>query len=311
MNTYTAQTMKRKLVFLVLTSLLTMSVFGLKARNDQIEPTAPVMDLQAVNDQAGEESGKEEIIVAYYGHPNSRYMGIVGRNTLQELVERVQATAHAYQQLLPEYNVVPAIYLIYGTVQPEGRIGYISDATVNRYIQYAMARNVKIILDHQIGAYSLEAAVDRLLPYLVFPNVHIAFDFEWRTTKPMKEIGFVLGEELNWMQNQVSNYLVENKIPGNKYLIFHQFVASMLREPSKTLTGFPQVDLVHCTSGWGPPWQKRATHAFNSSITQIPIKGFKLWYYYSDKPGIHYDNPLMIPQEVIALTPKPRLIIYQ
>ncbi len=303
--------MTRKIIIMFGAFLLSMPVSGTQAGHAPLEFSAPLMDLESTADRIVQEPEKQEILIAYYGHPNSRYMGIVGRNSLQELVEKVKETARVYQQLLPEHTIIPAIYLIYGTVQPEGRIGYISDATVNRYIQYAMEQNVKIILDHQIGAYSLERAVDRLLPYLVFPNVHIAFDFEWRTTRPMQEIGFVLGEELNWMQNHVSKYLVENKIAGNKYLVFHQFAASMLREHAKTLTGFPQVDLVHCTSGWGPPWQKIATHTWNSSITQIPIKGFKLWYYYSDKPGIHYDHPLMIPQEVIALIPKPRMIIYQ
>jgi hypothetical protein len=279
--------------------------------NTQTKPIKLSIDNQLEKSAIARPSGKEEIIVAYYGHPNSRYMGIVGRYSLHELVERVKTTARLYQRLLPEYDVIPAIYLIYGTCQPSGRIGYLSDALVNRYIEYAKDQNVRIILDHQIGTYTLKNAVDKLLPYLVFPHVHIAFDFEWRTGNPMKEIGFVTGEELNWMQGHVSDYLISNRIKGNKYLIFHQFTASMLREPGKTLTGFPQVDLVHCTSGWGPPWQKKATHTYNSSISQIPIKGFKLWYYYTDKPGIHYDDPLMIPQDVIDLDPRPRIIIYQ
>jgi hypothetical protein len=284
---------------------------GMNSGNAPAKPIKLSIDNQSEKSAIARPAGKEEVIVAYYGHPNSRYMGIVGRYSLHELVERIKITAGLYQQLLPEHDVVPAIYLIYGTCQPSGRIGYLSDAIVNRYIEYARDQNVRIILDHQIGTYTLKSAVDKLLPYLVFPHVHIAFDFEWRTGNPMKEIGFVSGEELNWMQAYVSDYLVLNKIAGNKFMIFHQFTASMLREHKKTITGFPQVDLVHCTSGWGPPWQKKATHAFNSSITQIPIKGFKLWYYYSDKPGIHYDDPLMMPQDVLGLNPRPRIIIYQ
>jgi len=125
---------------------------------------------------------REEMIVAYYGHPNSRYMGIVGRHTVEELVDLLKATAREYQDLVPDRKVLPAIYLIYGTAQPQGRIGYLSDARVNEYISYAGAHGVQIILDHQIGTYTLQRAVDRLLPYLKHPHVHMAFDVEWRTS---------------------------------------------------------------------------------------------------------------------------------
>lgn len=254
---------------------------------------------------------KEEVLLAYYGHPNSRYMGIVGRHTLPELVEKVKATAREYQAVMPESAVVPAIYLIYGTVQPEGRIGFMSEEMVNRYINYAGEQGVRIILDHQIGRFTLKETMDRILPFLVHPHVHLAVDFEWRTSRPMQEIGFVRGEELTWMQQYMSEYLVRNNLPATRYLIFHQFKAAMVRNHAGIQTGFPQVELVHSTSGWGPPGLKRDTHAYNASITQIPTKAFKLWYYYSDKPGIHYDNPLMTPAEVAALKPRPRIIIYQ
>ena len=257
------------------------------------------------------ETERQEVLVAYYGHPNSRIMGIVGRHSLPELVELVKATAQNYQELLPEYSVVPAIYLIYGTVQPEGRIGFMSDAMVNRYIEYAREHNVHIILDHQIGRYSLQETMDRLLPYLVHPHVHLAVDFEWRTERPMQEIGFVRGEELTWMQQYMSDYLIDNGLPNTRFLIFHQFKSYMVRNHSSIQVGFPQVELVHSTSGWGSPDEKRSTHAYNATISQIPTKAFKLWYFYSDRPGVHFDNPLMTPQEVVNLSPQPRIIMYQ
>ena len=261
--------------------------------------------------QSQQAQEKQEILVAYYGHPNSRFMGIVGRHSLPELVELVTATAQSYQELLPDYRVIPAIYLIYGTVQPEGRIGFMSDAMVNRYIDYAREHGVHIILDHQIGRYTLQQTMDRLLPYLVHPHVHLAVDFEWRTERPMREIGFVLGEELTWMQQYMSDFLVRNNLPNTRFLIFHQFKSHMVRNRPAIQVGFPQVELVHSTSGWGSPEEKRSTHAYNATVTQIPTKAFKLWYFYSDRPGIHFDNPLMTHQEVVDLIPRPRIIMYQ
>jgi len=295
-------------LFTALSSSVT--VFALEPRVPDSQEVMLASSQPAVPDDSAS-SSKEVVLVAYYGHPNSRYMGIVGRHTLPELVEKVRSTASSYQSLMPDAIVVPAIYLIYGTVQPEGRIGFMSDAMVDSYIQYAGERNVSIILDHQIGRHTLQESMDRLLPYLKHPHVHLAVDFEWRTSRPMQEIGFVRGEELTWMQNYMSDYLLANKLPDTRYLIFHQFSSSMVRNHAAIQIGFQQVELVHSTSGWGPPWQKRGTHAYNASITQIPTKAFKLWYYYSDKPGIHYDDPLMTHSEVVALNPRPSLIIYQ
>lgn len=254
---------------------------------------------------------KEDLIVAYYGHPNSRYMGIVGRHSIPKIVEQVKATAEKYQKLAPDRTVVPALYLIYGTAQPQGRIGYLNQAKVLEYIQYAGTQGVHIILDHQIGTLTLQQAVDRLLPFLEYPHVHMAFDVEWRTARPMEEIGHITGDELNWMQTYVGEYLKNRQVQENKYIVFHQFKPSMVRQPERILPPPPQVEIIHSTSGWGPPALKVATHNANARITQLPSKGFKLWYYYSDKPGIHFDSPLMPPERVLNLTPLPKMIIYQ
>jgi hypothetical protein len=302
--------MTRNLAFAVSWALSLVSALGLITAGGSASDLVGAQVAQPVS--VPEDAGPtDELIVAYYGHPNSPYMGIVGRLSREELVRRVKATAAEYQALVPGRRVVPAIYLIYGTCQPEGKIGYLSDATTLAYIRYAEEQGVLVFLDHQIGVNTLQAAADRLLPYLRFPNVHIAFDFEWRTNRPMEEIGFVRGDELNWLQGYVRAYLAREGLGGRKYIVFHQFKASMLRESEKVITGIPQVELIHCTSGWGPPQLKTATHAYNAGITQIPTKGFKLWYYYSDKPGIHYDDPLMTPAEVLGLSPQPKLIIYQ
>jgi len=254
---------------------------------------------------------EESLIIAYYGRPKAAYMGIVGRHSKEEIIERVKTTANDFQTIASHKKAKPALYLIYGTCQPQGEIGYMSDAMTHEYIRYALEEDTLIILDHQIGRYTLKEAVDRLLPYLVYPNVHIALDFEWRTVNPMKEIGYVRGEELNWVQEYVQDFLSRNRIPVKKYIVFHQFTKSMLRDPYVISSVYPQVGLIHCTSGWGPPDKKASTHALNAAITQVPLKGFKLWYHYSDKPGIHFDDPLMTPNEVLSLSPAPLLVIYQ
>ncbi len=250
-------------------------------------------------------------IIAYYGHPNSKIMGIVGRETKQRLAELLREKAATYDKINGEKGVIPAIYLIYGTCQPGGKIGIMTPKMVKEYIDFAIDNGFLIYLDHQIGKYTLADAMNTLLPFLKYPNVHLAIDVEWRTDRPMKQIGHIRGNELNDIQLQMKNYILENKISGKRQLVFHQFNYKMLRDSSLAKSDYDPVMLVHTTSGWGGPKGKVSTHALNSKVSNIPNKGFKLWLFYSNKKGVHFDSPLMSPETVLALNPQPGLIIYQ
>lgn len=250
-------------------------------------------------------------ILAYYGHPRSRIMGIVGRMEMRDLGEKLERHAREYDRLNGPKGVVPAIYLIYGTAQPKGRIQRINKRLLQKYIDYTLEKGFLLYIDHQIGVNSLSAVMDELLPFLKYPHIHLAFDVEWRTDKPMKEIGFIRGEELNYLQKRMADYMRENTIPGIRQLVFHQFHWKMVRNPEEARTDFERVMLIHSTSGWGSPKLKLATHARNAKSTTMPDKAFKLWFFYTNKKGVHFDNPLMTPREVLNLDPEPGLIIYQ
>ncbi|MDG5789802.1 SH3 domain-containing protein [Evansella sp. AB-P1] len=250
-------------------------------------------------------------VVSYYGHPNSRLMGIVGRHSVQELIPILKNTSEKYDSVNGDKGVIPAIYLIYGTVQPGGEIGVLNYDQMISYIEEAYKNGVLVYLDHQMGKYHPIDALNEILPFLRYPNVHLALDPEWRTNNPMNEIGHLTGEEINQIQETMREYMISNDIPGIRQFVFHQFIEKMVHNIEEVSVDYDPVLLVHNTSGWGPPSGKIATHATNSKATNIPYKGFKLWYYYSDISGVHYDNPLMTPEEVMELNPKPGLIIYQ
>lgn len=250
-------------------------------------------------------------VVAYYGHPNSKVMGIVGRYSKSGLAKHLLKTANTYDKVNGERGVIPAFYIIYGTCHPKGEIGRLSREKLLSYIEFALEHNFIIYIDHQIGKYKPSQALAEMLPYLKYPNVHLAIDVEWRTTRPMQEIGHITAEELNGLQQQMRNYMLKNNIPGKRQLVFHQFHQVMVRGIRNVNADYDPVMLIHSTSGWGNPAVKRSTHSRNAKITNIPNKGFKLWYYYSDKKGIHYDKPLMSPAQVLGLNPQPGLVIYQ
>jgi hypothetical protein len=249
-------------------------------------------------------------ILAFYGHPLSKNMGILGRYSKEEINEQLTALAAEYRAASGGRNIRKAFYIIFGTVWPEGEIGIIRESVLVEYIEYALANDILVFIDHQIGRYSPVDSLRRMLPWLKYPNVHLALDPEWRTTKPMLEIGTVTAGEINQAQQVMEDYIIENKIPGERLLVIHQFNYRMISSRENVKANFERVRLVHCADGFGAPNIKRDSYAYNAQAANIPVKGFKL-FYNSGIPGAGFDSPLLSPKEVYALTPRPYIIMYQ
>jgi hypothetical protein len=249
-------------------------------------------------------------ILAFYGHPLSKNMGILGRHSKEELNRRLSALAEEYRAAGGGRGVLKAFYIIYGTVWPEGEIGIIRESVLKEYIEFALANDILVFIDHQIGRYNPVDSLKAMLPWLAYPNVHLALDPEWRTTKPMQEIGTVSAEEINQAQRVMEAYIIENHIPGERMLVIHQFNWRMISARDKVQSGFHRVRLVHCADGFGSPLVKKQSYEYNAQAANMPIKGFKL-FYESGIPGAGYDSPLLSPRDVFALNPRPYIIMYQ
>ena len=249
-------------------------------------------------------------ILAFYGHPKSKIMGILGRYSIEELDKKLTALAKEYEAVSDGRNIIKAFYIIFGTVWPEGEIGYIGEETLQRYIDYALKNDILVFLDHQIGRYNPINSLNRMLPWLRYSNVHLALDPEWRTNKPMEEIGHLTAEEINQAQKVMEEYIIANDIPGERMLVIHQFNWRMIRNREKVDSSFRRVRLVHCADGFGKPQLKKASYAYNAEAENIPVKAFKLFYNFNI-PGAGYDNPLLTPKEVYSLNPRPYIIMYQ
>jgi hypothetical protein len=140
--------------------------------------------------------------------------------------------------------------------------------------------------------------------------VHLALDPEWRTLRPNIEIGHVTAEELNRAQQLMEDYLYEHNLPGERFLIVHQFNWRMIRDRENVRADFRRVRIVHCADGFGSPVAKRESYAFNARAANMPVKSFKLFYDFGT-PGAGVDIPLMTPRDVYALNPRPYIIMYQ
>jgi hypothetical protein len=249
-------------------------------------------------------------ILAFYGHPRSQMMGILGRYSIEELDKKLTALAREYEAESDGRRIKKAFYIIFGTVWPEGEIGIIGEEILKRYVEYGMKNDILVFIDHQIGRYDPISSLKRMLPWLQYPNVHLALDPEWRTTKPMQEIGTVTAEEINRAQQVMEEYIIANNIPGERLLVIHQFNWRMIKNREKVDSGFRRVRLVHCADGFGSPHLKRSSYAYNAEAANMPIKSFKLFYNFNI-PGAGYDQPLMSPKDVYALKPRPYIIMYQ
>lgn len=249
-------------------------------------------------------------IFALYGKPGATGMGILGQYSIIDLEPVMNEFIATYDKANGDRGLIPAFYIIFGTCWPEGEIGILSDSVIRTYIEFAQERGWYVFLDHQIGKYTVEGAMKRLLPYLKYSNVQLALDPEWRTTKPMQEIGSITAKELNNAQKMMQDYMIEHSIPGRKMLVVHQFKPKMIMNRSEVRSDFELVQLIHCADGFGSPTLKKSTYALNAEATNIPLKSFKLF----SKPtiaGAGYDIPIMSPDEVFQLNPRPYLIMYQ
>ncbi len=249
-------------------------------------------------------------VVAFYGHPSSKKMGILGLFPKEEVARQVKNYARMYDAVNGKDTAMAAFYLIYGTCWPGGEIGYLSDAIAEDYIKYAQEQGMLVFIDHQIGKYTVEESMRRILPFLKYPNVHLAIDPEWRTLTPMKEIGSITAAELNKAQRIMQDYIVGNGIPGIRMLVVHQFQEKMISNRPDVRADLDRVLLVHTADGFGSPPLKKNTYAMNTKADNMPTKGFKL-FFKSDFPLAGWDNPLLSPEDVMALEPRPGLVMYQ
>ncbi len=249
-------------------------------------------------------------IFALYGKPDAYTMGILGRYSPEEIEPIMNKFAATYDEANKERGIIPAFYLIYGTCWPGGDIGLLRQSTVKKYIEFAAERGWYVFIDHQIGKYTVEQAMNAILPFLKYPNVHLALDPEWHTTEPMKVIGSVTGDEINKAQEIMDKYIKENNIIGRRMLVIHQFNSIMIKKRANVRSDYERVQLIHCADGFGSPQLKKDSYAYNALAKNIPLKSFKLF----SKPtvaGAGYDQPMMTPDEVFNLNPRPYLIMYQ
>jgi hypothetical protein len=248
-------------------------------------------------------------VVAYYGHPRSRGLGILGEHDRGTLLARLREQAAQYAAADPSRAVLPALELIAVVAQKDaGADGLYRARTsaeiLNDYADFTAAHGLQLILDVQPGRATLSDEIDALLPWLRLPHVHLALDPEWamrRDEIPGAVVGALDAVAISRAQAVLAKLVAERRLP-DKLLIVHQFRPGMIRDKAR-LRRRAGVQLVIDADGFGDPHGK--SDAYGVLVRDQPVEfgGFKLFY--------RQDHPLMTPRQVLSLTPAPDVVIYQ
>ena len=252
-------------------------------------------------------------IVAYYGNPLSKRMGILGEVPPDEMLARLDREVARWEKADPSTPVQPALHLIAVVAQGSaGRDGMwrlrMSDSLIERVYSWAQRRNALLFLDIQVGHSTLQAELPRLAKYFERPNVHLGIDPEFSMKgghKPGSKIGSYDAADINYATSFLAELASSKNLPP-KVLVVHRFTRPMVTN-TKNIRLDPRVQIVMHMDGWGPPWMKLDSYHDYIYLHPVQYTGFKLFYKNDTKKG----HPLMTPEQVLKVFPKPLYIQYQ
>jgi hypothetical protein len=246
-------------------------------------------------------------VVALYGAPQDDQLGELGIGTPAQAAAKLIAQSRPYER--PNRPVMPAFELIATLVTAapgdDRRYRYRqSDEVIERYLAAARRAKALLILDIQPGRARFMDEVRAYRRYLEQPDVGLALDPEW-SMRPGQVPGSVIGSTDAAVVNEVSDYLAKLVADHNlpqKLLIVHQFTNGMIRHKPK-LAERDGVALAINVDGFGDRANKISKYHLFAHAGSPWFNGFKLFY--------HEDLNLMRPRMVLALRPRPNVVIYE
>jgi hypothetical protein len=248
--------------------------------------------------------------VALYGHPGSRYLGVLGEQGTAATIRRAKRVAARYEGHTGR-TVVPALEII-ATVASKGagKDGdYSNETPVRRLrplVNAAGRAGVYVVLDLQPGRATFLSQAKRYRALLRKPHVGLALDPEWRL-KPgqrhLRQIGSVRAAEVNDVADWLAGLTRREGLP-QKMLLLHQFRTSMIKKRSSLDASHPEVAMVIQMDGFGSRAAKRATwRTIRAGAPKGIVFGWKNFY--------DEDRPTWSPRATMRVNPEPRWVSYQ
>jgi hypothetical protein len=258
----------------------------------------------------------EKRIVAFYGNPLSKKMGVLGALPPNLMLAKLDEVAKDWQKADPETPVQPALHLIAVVAQggPGGDGKYrlrMDSSLIEQVYGWAQQKGWLLFLDIQTGQSTVMEELPPLMKFLERPNVHLGIDpefhmhYEKEGVQPGKKIGTLSSKEVNYAVAQLANLVATKKLPP-KVLVVHRFTRPMLKGYDRIKLD-PRVQVVVDMDGWGQPWLKLDSYKAYVVSEPVQFTGFKLFYGNDTKKG----DKLLTPMELLQLKPRPIYIQYQ
>jgi hypothetical protein len=255
-------------------------------------------------------------IVAFYGNPLSKRMGILGEIPYDQMLAKLDGVVADWKKADPATPVLPALHLIVSVAQgapgKDSMYRQRSDPDlIEKIYNFAKGKKAITILDIQTGRSTLQKEIPVLLPFLQRPDVHLGIDPEFNMhysregRVPGSKIGVFTAADVNYAIQQLAELVTKYHLPP-KVLVVHRFTTNMLQDAEKIKLD-PRVQVVINMDGWGEPWLKFDTYKTAEVKEPVQFTGFKLFYHNDTKGG----ESILNPREVLALRPRPLYIQYQ
>jgi hypothetical protein len=248
-------------------------------------------------------------IVALYGNPSTRFLGVLGEQGVEAAIERAREVAEPYGadglEVLPGFEIIASVASV-----SAGRDGdYSNEMSVDQlrpWVEAAGNGGVYVVLDLQSGRSDFLAQAKNYEELLLLPHVGLALDPEWRL-KPnqvhLEQIGSVGAEEVNRVVEWLAGLVRENRLP-QKLFIVHQFRLDMVTNRS-LINKPPELAMMVHADGQGPIATKYTTY---STLTGRPDADQWWWGW---KNFYDEDSPTPSPEQVLELDPLPVYVSYQ
>jgi hypothetical protein len=246
------------------------------------------------------------LVVALYGSPLTHRLGRLGLGPPSFAMQALRDQAKAYVGPRPVLPGLEVVCTVAGRHPgPDGSYTHLlSEDVIEAYLGEARALRGLLIIDIQSGRRSFPEALARYERFLAEPDVGVALDPEWRAGPgqlPGRQVGRVSAAELNQVIDRLAAIVRTHHLP-QKLLVIHQFTSFMI-EGRETLHTPPEVAVTFDIDGVGRRQAKVANYQDLGRGPAGSFTGIKLYY--------NRDVGLMAPWEILALQPRPDLVIYQ
>jgi hypothetical protein len=276
------------------------------AKGAESEQATPTPEPKAELPRGGRRIIPDYRVVAFYGAPQDKQLGALGIGTPAQAARKLERQAKGYAR--DSRPVLPAMELIavvaaahpgeggrYNLRQP--------DSVIRRYLKAARKAKALLILDIQPGRSDFFTETKRLEKWLKEPDVGLALDPEWRMGEgqiPGQVIGSVGAREVNATTAWLDQLVTKHDLP-QKLLLIHQFTDDMV--PEAELKERKGLAYVLNVDGFGTQTLKIAKYKNFVAQAKHFHRGFKLFY--------SEDIDTMTPAEVMRLSPRPDVVVYE